>query len=502
MIVTAKQMKEIEANANAQGISYQAMMENAGSQAAEYIRRTLKLLDGLQVAVFCGKGNNGGDGYVTARRLAQMGCTVSVVLCDGEPTTPDALLMYRQAKELGLPLLQVGEDGQAIVDLMEQVDVVVDAMYGSGFHGQLDELHQALACLMNQAIAAVFSLDIPSGISCDSGEVSENAVVADFTIVFDSLKPAHLLTKLIPNLGRVVVADIGIPQSAHERVSPSVCAIGPEILEKIPQKPLNCHKTSTGKVLNIAGSYGMAGAAVFSGQGVLRSGAGYLVTLCPRDVYPIIAAQLPQSTYRFWDNDTDLRPLLGNSSAVAIGCGLGQGEGQRRLLQQLLENARCPVVIDADGINNLSRSIEWLQDRSYPLILTPHAGEMATLCHCKAADVLRRPIGCAQDFAREHNVILLLKGANTVVCAPDGRVAVNNASGSPGLAKAGSGDVLTGILLSLLNQGMEPFEAAQCAVYLHGLAGDRCAQRLGIAYMQPDDILSDLGQILLEAHGD
>ena len=178
-----------------------------------------------------------------------------------------------------------------------------------------------------------------------------------------------------------------------------------------------------------------------------------------------------------------------------MGCGLGQGENQRQLLKNILTTAKCPVIIDADGINNLCRDIEILRERTCPVILTPHAGEMASLCRCKAADVLRRPIGCAQDFAKEYGVTLVLKGANTIIASPEGTIAVNS-SGNPGLAKAGSGDVLTGIMASLISQGMEPGEAAKCAVYLHGLAADRCAARLGQAYMQPDDILSDLGEIL------
>lgn len=494
MIVTSKQMKQIEQNANAMGTAYLTMMENAGSQAAEYIRRTLKQLEGLQVAVFCGKGNNGGDGLVAARRLFQMGSEVSVILCDGVPTTPDAQSMYNQAVELGIPMLHM-DQGQEIIDRMNQVDVVIDAMYGSGFHGQLDELHQAIAALINNAIAAVFSLDIPSGIGCDSGEISQNAVMADFTIVFDSLKPAHLLSKIIPNLGRIVVADIGIPQAAHEGVEELVSTIDESIVEKIPEKAIDAHKTSTGRLLNFAGSFGMAGAAILSGMGALRSGAGYLVTVCPRDVYPIVAGQLIQSTFKFVDGNQDVRPLLGGASAVAVGCGLGQGENQRQLLKNILTTAKCPVIIDADGINNLCRDIEILRERTCPVILTPHAGEMASLCRCKAADVLRRPIGCAQDFAKEYGVTLVLKGANTIIASPEGTIAVNS-SGNPGLAKAGSGDVLTGIMASLISQGMEPGEAAKCAVYLHGLAADRCAARLGQAYMQPDDILLDLGEIL------
>lgn len=494
MIVTSKQMKQIEQNANNMQVSYLTMMENAGSQAAEYIRRTIKQLEGLNVAVFCGRGNNGGDGLVAARRLQQMGCHVKAILTDGVPTTADAQSMYNRAVEVGVPMLHM-DDGEEILAWMQEVDMVIDAIYGSGFHGQLDELHQAVCTLINQAVAAVFSLDVPSGIGCDSGEISQNAVMADFTIVFDSLKPAHLLSKVIPNMGRIVVADIGIPQAAHEEIEELVSTIENDILEKIPEKAIDCHKTSTGRFVNFVGSFGMAGAAILSGMGALRSGTGYLVTVCPRDVYPIVAGQLIQSTFKFVDGNMDVRPILGGASAVAVGCGLGQGENQRLLLKNILATAKCPVIIDADGINNLCRDIDMLKDRTCPVIMTPHAGEMASLCRCKASDILRRPIGYAQEFAKEHNVILVLKGANTIVATPDGRIAVNS-TGNPGLAKAGSGDVLTGMIGSFVSQGMSAEDAAKCGVYLHGLAADHCAQRLGQAYMQPNDILQDMGEIL------
>lgn len=496
MIVTSSQMKQIEHNANDLNMSYRAMMENAGRQAAQYIRQTLHQVDGQKVVVFCGKGNNGGDGFVAARHLMTMGARVVVVLMEGEPQGPEARLMYQQVLDLSIPVLPFASQHLQIEQVMNMVDVVVDAMYGSGFHGELSELHQAAAQLINDSPALVFSLDVPSGIGCDTGEVSENAVNADFTIVFDSAKPVHLLSKIISKLGRIVVADIGIPYAAHENIEPLVTSLEEaQVLDTIPKKPINAHKTSTGRLINFAGSFGMAGAAVLSGRGALRSGAGYLVTVTPRDVYPIIAGQLIQSTFKFLGDDLDVRPILGGASAVAIGCGLGQGERQRTLLYNVLHTAKCPVVLDADGINNLSRDIDILKERTCELIITPHAGEMASLCKVHANDILRRPIGSAVEFAKEHGVIVVLKGANTILADPQGHIAINT-TGNPGLAKAGSGDVLTGMISSFLSQGMSAWDAAKAGVCLHGAAADRCAERLGKTYMQPDDILLDLKEIL------
>ncbi len=498
MVVTSQQMKEIERAATNYGATYLQMMENAGSQAAACIIEILKDVEDLNCAVFCGKGNNGGDGLVVARKMAEAGARVAVILTDGEPKTPEAQIMYHLADDMGLTFLDIEQDGQIVMECMEQVDIIVDAMYGSGFHGRLDSRHTQAALIVNSAIAAVFALDIPSGINCDTGEASEDAVAADFTIVFDSLKPAHLLPKQLPNLGRVLLRDIGIAPQAREAVEQQFFTPNEEyVFPLIPQKAVDSHKTTTGKLVNFAGSMGMAGAAVLSARGALRSGAGYVVTVAPKEIYPILASQLIQSTFKFLNEDLDVRPILGGASAVAIGCGLGQGETQRTILKNVLSNAKCPVIIDADGINNLSRDITILKEHQSPVILTPHMGEMASLCKCKAADVAKAPLVYAQNFAREHQAVVVLKGPNTVIASPEGAVAVNQ-TGNPGLAKAGSGDVLTGILSSLISQGMEPFAGAVCAVYLHGLAADRCAQRLSQYYMQPEDILEDLGQIFKE----
>ena len=351
MVVTSQQMKEIERAATNYGATYLQMMENAGSQAAACIIEILKDVEDLNCAVFCGKGNNGGDGLVVARKMAEAGARVAVILTDGEPKTPEAQIMYHLADDMGLTFLDIEQDGQIVMECMEQVDIIVDAMYGSGFHGRLDSRHTQAALIVNSAIAAVFALDIPSGINCDTGEASEDAVAADFTIVFDSLKPAHLLPKQLSNLGRVLLRDIGIAPQAREAVEQQFFTPNEEyVFPLIPQKAVDSHKTTTGKLVNFAGSMGMAGAAVLSARGALRSGAGYVVTVAPKEIYPILASQLIQSTFKFLNEDLDVRPILGGASAVAIGCGLGQGETQRTILKNVLSNAKCPVIIDADGI--------------------------------------------------------------------------------------------------------------------------------------------------------
>ena len=497
-IVTSKQMKQIEQNSIQYQMSYLRLMENAGCAAARFILETLRAVSGLNCVVFCGKGNNGGDGFVVARKLSEQGANVTVVLADGEPKTPDAIQMLSLVRTMQLPVFSFEDEPEAVSAAMDEVDVIVDAIYGSGFHGEIDIRRRQITQMINEAIAAVFSLDIPSGINCDTGEAAQDAVNADFTIAFDGYKPAHLLPKYLPGLGQVSLAPIGIDSLSYEGVAQNHFVAGEDyVYSRIPQRQPDAHKTSTGKLLNIAGGIGCTGAAVLSSTAAMRSGAGYVVTGVPQAIYPIIAPSLVQSPFCFIETAADVAGALTGASAIAIGCGMGTGQRQRGILEEVLYLAKCPVVIDADGINNLAMDISIVADAKCPVILTPHFGEMAKICRTPVSEIQKAPLLCAQELAAQLKATIVLKGAHTIISSPDGSTFINQ-TGNPGLAKAGSGDVLTGILASLISQGMPPFEAAVCAVYLHGAAADRCIERMSEYFMQPDDILIDLGRLLKE----
>ena len=422
----------------------------------------------------------------------------AVVLADGEPKTPDAIQMLSLVRAMQLPVFSFEDEPEAVSAAMDEVDVIVDAIYGSGFHGEIDIRRRQITQMINEAIAAVFSLDIPSGINCDTGEAAQDAVNADFTIAFDSYKPAHLLPKYLPGLGQVSLAPIGIDSLSYEGVAQNHFVAGEDyVYSRIPQRQPDAHKTSTGKLLNIAGGIGCTGAAVLSSTAAMRSGAGYVVTGVPQAIYPIIAPSLVQSPFCFIETAADVAGALTGASAIAIGCGMGTGQRQRGILEEVLYLAKCPVVIDADGINNLAMDISIVADAKCPVILTPHFGEMAKICRTPVSEIQKAPLLCAQELAAQLKATIVLKGAHTIISSPDGSTFINQ-TGNPGLAKAGSGDVLTGILASLISQGMPPFEAAVCAVYLHGAAADRCIERMSEYFMQPDDILIDLGRLLKE----
>jgi len=617
-IVTSAQMKQIEQNSLAYDLTFHRLMENAGSAAAAFIRRTFSV-EGRNCMVFCSKGNNGGDGLVVARKLSESGANIVVVMLDGIPRSEEASAMYQTVLMMELPMVDYRKDRQKISDFLKQADIVVDAICGTGFAGSLGEVHRDACRAINKAVAAVVSLDIPTGLECDTGAADPDAVRADFTIAFDSRKPAHVHPAAQAYCGTVEVVDIGIPEEAHEiseappdfseedsgdftitldgfeaasestepnpelsfafgsfvgdtGISPepsfvftTVDDLEPEIVEQMPgpdepeivaqpvvedpleiveepqgnavepdedetalfspavsvidtgwvfqrllPRPSDSHKGTYGRLLNLSGCRHYRGAAALSTLAALRSGVGLVTLASTGEVCAATAAHVLEATFLPLAHSATggidyegavphLNSPLKEAQAVLIGCGLGDTAHTARLLAHVLENASCPVVVDADGINALAQNIHVLHKASAPVILTPHPGEMARLCGVSTSDIQRDRQGFATRFAVEHKVVLVLKGAETLVASPEGRLLLNE-TGNPGLAKGGSGDILAGMIGAFLAQGISPREAAACGVHLHGLAADRCAARCSQYAMLPSELLDDLAGLLLE-HG-
>ena len=502
-VVTPEEMKRIEERGTQLGISYRRMMENAGSAAAAFIDKTL-WAKGRRCLVLCGKGNNGGDGFAAARRLAQRGALVTVVLTDGLPKTMDSADMLAALEPVAIPALSLERDGAEIRSLLSSADIIVDAVYGSGFYGQLPEHHRAFFREVNQAIAAIVSLDIPSGVSCGGVWWDPDSIRADFTLAFDSLKPAHLFRREIPVMGDIHVLDIGIPKEAHAGLGESFTDWDDaRFFEQVREKDPASHKNSNGRLLNLAGSLGMTGAAVLSTRGALACGTGYVTLATPEEVYPLAAAHLVTPVFlplADGKEEAAVASALGRATAVCAGCGMGHTPRTTALVELLLRKARCPLVLDADALNCLSdravitegqRRINMLCESKAPLILTPHLGEFARLAGVSIREVRQNRLGLAMEFAKAHGCVLALKSADTLAVSPEGRAYVNQ-TGNPGLAKAGSGDVLAGMIAAFAAQGVPAFEAAVCGVYLHGLAGDRCAERLSQYSMLPTDLMEDI----------
>lgn len=507
-VVTSEQMKQLEQAALHHDLTFHRLMENAGSAAAAFIRRTFKV-ENLNCMIFCGSGNNGGDGLVVARKLFENEANVLIVLVGGVPSSEEGIAMYNMAELMNLPILSLETSSEKIFGHMQSADIIVDAIYGTGFHGKLGELPAKACKAINDAIAAVVSLDIPSGVVCDSGSADPNAVKADFTVAFDSLKPLHILPVSLSYCGMIETVDIGIPHEARNGIESRFGVINTDmVFEQLPPRARDAHKSTHGTLLSICGSAQYRGAAVLSTLGALRCGVGKLTLASIEPVCAAVSANVYEATYLplpanelgTISSDEAIAALdgpLAAASCVLFGCGVGNNAHTARLLAYLLQHAKSPLVIDADGINALAENIHVLKDAKTPVILTPHSGELSRLCGVPVAQIEDDRYAIAMQFADRYKVILVLKGPETIIAAPEGGLFINQ-TGNPGLAKGGSGDVLAGMVAAFAAQGVEPAMAAVCAVHLHGLAADKTAARLSQYAMLPSELLVDLTAIFAE----
>ena len=504
-VLNTDEMRRAEAAANESGLDYARMMENAGSAAARVIRQHYPVA-GQTVMILCGSGNNGGDGFVIARKLLEQNAKVGIILTGDMPRTAIAMEMAQRLRHLPIPVYRWMQDPQAAVQALQSTRLVVDAVFGIGFRKVLPDSLRGLFRLIHDRRIPVVAVDIPSGMNADDGHCDPDTLRAALTVTFTALKPALTMPEAAPVYGRVEVADIGMPPEIWQAYAGTPTVIDSKMVQAcFSPRPEDSHKGTFGHVLAVCGSYGMAGAATLSVRGALRSGAGLVTAAIPRSIYPMVTVAQPEAVCLPLPDDDEgqrqpearerLYPALAKATALLVGCGLGQGEEATALVLDLLERATCPMVLDADGINAVCAHIDKLKAHEAPLILTPHPGEMARLCHTTVAEVESDRIGTARRFAADNGVWVVLKGHRTIIASPD-RALLVNPTGNPGMATGGSGDVLAGMIASFAAQGMAPRAAAMCAVYLHGRAGDHAAERLGQHAMLPSDLLDDLGPLL------
>ena len=494
-IITKETMKNAEAAAVRSGLGYLRLMENAGTAAARVIRQTVSP-EGKTAAILCGSGNNGGDGFVIARKLLENGAEPVVILASGEPHTKEAAEMLSRLSD-SVTVYDGAKLSSAALRAVESADIIVDAIFGTGLSRQIEGFAAELIRAANKSEAVRFAVDIPSGVECDTGKLLGESFKADYTVTFEAMKPCHILPPANEFCGRVNAVAIGIDQSIINAL-PVVA----ETIDSAVIKPRhkNDHKGTFGTALSVTGSYGMSGAAVISGLAALRCGVGIMKTACINENYPVIAAAVPESVLVPCASSDGkyskaalpiLKNQLKTASALLIGCGLGVSCDTAFITRELALSSSVPVIIDADGINAVAPDIEFTEQMKAPLIMTPHPKEMARLCKTTVAEIQADRIGIARRFSTERGVYLVLKGANTVVATPDGEVYVNM-SGNAGMAVGGSGDMLSGMTLSLLAQGYPVKEAVCTAVKLHGDAGDRARDRLGEISLLPRDMIEEL----------
>lgn len=500
-------MKNIEMIAADHGIGMDKLMENAGTKVADLAAKIISEKKLRSVCVLCGSGNNGGDGFVIARLLSVMS-SVKIILTDGEPKTDLARMNMGMLPD-SVEVLYYSAHYYECIGIVRDSDMIIDAVYGIGFRGDLHtDLSDLFGFCNDNKKAVRIAVDLPSGIECNTGKINGVCIDADYTVTFTALKPLHVLYPSADKCGIIKLESVGIPESIIKN-SPYLMLSTDEFVAShpFPKKKASAHKGDNGTLLSVCGSYGMAGAAMMSAEAALRMGVGLVKLAVPESIYPVIASRLAEPVYKPLRQSKDgmidideygkiIQMLTEGCSAALIGCGIGQSKSISSLVALLVDGAVKPLVLDADGINAISSNINVLKRSAAPIVLTPHPGEMAKLLGTNLDAVQSDRYHIAKKFASEYGVTLVLKGAGTIIAAPSGRVYVN-LTGNNGMGKGGSGDVLAGMIASLLAQGMDTESAAVSAVYYHGLAGDRCAEKYSSRAMLPTDMISELKTIFL-----
>jgi ADP-dependent NAD(P)H-hydrate dehydratase / NAD(P)H-hydrate epimerase len=464
------------------------LMESAGTAAAEAVLRHYP--DARLVSVWCGGGLNGGDGLVVARKLREADREVEIrLIVPEDKLTGDAAENLRRAQDADVPFTEDGGAG----------DVLVDAVFGTGFSGKPRPDSARAIDQMNRAEAPVVAVDVPSGVDASTGEVAGPAVEAELTVTFHGRKVGLAVAPGRFHTGAVEVADIGLSssESRHHRVTP-------EILELVPRRGPRDNKYTAGSVLVVGGSTGLTGAPSLTAQAALRAGAGIVTACVPASLNIVFEQRLLEVITRpCADEDGSLTldaadavlEAAERADAVAIGPGLGRTDSARGLVGYLLDRLDKPIVLDADGLWALSGHLDWVFSRDAPTVLTPHAGELARLLDRDSSWVSARRLLAVQSGADDAGAVVLLKGADTLVAAPGRGVLVCDL-GNPGLATAGTGDVLTGIVAALLAKGMEAQPAAAAAATAGGAAADLAAERHGPAGLIASDVVEALSLAL------
>lgn len=501
-IVTAQEMREIDQKAMEEyGIPGLVLMENAGLAVCRVVEQLLGGAEGKTVLLICGQGNNGGDGFVAARQLYNRGARVRLLLAAPEESLAgEARVNYEIWTRMGRKVYRL-QDRSALQVLrlgLMQADIVVDALFGTGFRGTVKDRPKRLIETINDADRMVVAVDVPSGVEADTGAVRGTALRADHTVTFGLPKLGLVLAPGADYAGQLHVADISIPQ-------PAAAHIRRHLLTRrlvrgwLERRPRGAHKGDFGHVLVLGGSRGMLGAAGLAARAALRAGAGLVTLAVPRSLQDVAVPLVPEAMTAGLAETVDgtvsqhardeVNALLEKADVLALGPGLSMHPETVEMVRQLLGDLEIPCVLDADGLNALAATgvADLLPlDRGIPLVLTPHPGEMARLLETTAPEIAGDRVGVAERAAAAWDCTVVLKGRATVVAG--GEHTYLNTTGNPGMATGGSGDVLTGITAALMAQGYAPARAAAAAVYVHGRAGDLAAADKGETALAAGDI--------------
>ncbi|MEW6553340.1 MAG: NAD(P)H-hydrate dehydratase [Actinomycetota bacterium] len=500
-VVLPREMAALDRRAIEGGTPSLDLMERAGRHVAEQARDLVGLCAGKKINVVAAKGNNGGDGFVAARYLASWGAEVGIYLLgDEDELSADAAANYRRYRE------EVGVvercDPSRLAEELIGSDLVIDAIFGTGFRGVAEGDHATAIAAVNASAAPVLAVDIPSGVDAETGAVGGPAVLAARTVTFAWPKVGLYLFPGARQAGEIVVVDIGIPgHLLAEVVESEIYTIEEdEVAARLPRRSPDAHKGNSGRVLVVAGSVGLTGAAALCSRAALRCGAGVVTLGIPSSLNPIMEVKLTEvmtlplpdggGGYLGHGAVEAVLDKLQSYDVLALGPGLGTAPATCEVVDGLLRRARVPVVLDADGIN-CSAGRDGLSGREGATVITPHPGELGRLLGREAGEIQASRVDSAAEAARRFDCTVVLKGANSLVAEAEGRIYINTLA-LPGLATAGSGDVLTGCIAAFCAQGLDPLDAAVCGVFIHGKAAELASHLVGPVGMVAGDIISHL----------
>jgi NAD(P)H-hydrate epimerase len=500
-IVSAEEMRAIDrATSERFGVPSLTLMENAGAAVADYVLTHYPAA--MRITVFCGKGNNGGDGFVAARRLHEQGKKVQVILlADPGDLRGDAAAMFGKLPFAATAVHSGEELKSGRVRASLQADLYVDAVLGTGFKPPVSGFYADAIAMMNAGQVPVIAVDIPSGADADAMDAQTGTIArAEAIVTFTAPRPAHVFSRL--TAGPTVVAEIGSPEAAIVSSLQMNVIRAHDIAPLIGLRAVESNKGDYGHVLVVGGSLGKAGAAAMAGMAALRAGAGLSTVATPKSVLGTVAGFHPElMTEPLAETDIGtisssaqgrIEELAKGKTVVAIGPGISRDLQTADLVRNLVAKIPLPMVVDADGLNAFEGRTSGLNGKGRTRVITPHPGEMARLAGCTIADVQKDRLGVARKFAREHELIVVLKGHRTLVARPDGEVWVN-ATGNPGMATGGTGDILTGMVAGMIAQhSKDAFLAVLAAVHLHGLAGDVMRESVGELSLVATDLLRGL----------
>lgn len=504
-VYTGESIKRIESACFESGITELRLMENAGVACAKVIRKQYDLENhkGKKIAVLCGKGKNGGDGFVIARKLYEIGAVPVIILTHGEPTIAEPVKMLARARELEIPIYDYDLQHSFCLKQMQDADIIVDCIFGIGYHGKADEKSVEIFKGVNASSAITVSVDVPSGLDSEGVDFDPAHINADLTVSITALKPVHIAESTAAHCGKVVVVGINIP-SQFFNGEPVFAEVTDEnnVSAFLPSRSADANKGTFGHLLMLCGSYRMPGAAVMSAAAAVRSGVGKITLAFPQSAYPAITSKLNEPLFLPLAEDENgffapeardaLIKEVENKNAVLIGCGIGKGIGARALLETVMKRYEGTVLVDADGINLLAKNIYLLEERKETTVLTPHLGEFSRLIDKPMEDIKRNRVKYAKQFTQLYaNTVLVLKGYHTII-AKKGEILHINPTGNAALAQAGTGDVLAGLIGGFVAQGIGAFGSAVAGAYIHGEAGDICAEALSQRGMRTTDLIEYL----------